>query len=100
MGWSTVRAIVGGGVAPGIADRVLARGGYDSQQTSEPEDPTRADNLDAPVEGDRGAHGRFAARSSAHSPQQWVSRNRGWLLGLGLGTASVAACFGWRRRRV
>src|ERR687887_283602 len=36
VGWPTVKAIVGNSVAPGLADRYLARTGYESQQTEEP----------------------------------------------------------------
>ena len=68
VGFPTVEAIVGDRIAAGLADRYLARAGYDSQQTSEPENPNRPDNLWMPVDDirDFGAHGRFdhAARSS------------------------------------
>ena len=68
VGFPTVEAIVGDRVAAGLADRYLARTGYDSQQTSEPENPNRPDNLWMPVDDirDFGSHGRFdyAARSS------------------------------------
>ena len=63
--WPTVMAIVGDKIAPGLGDRYLARTGYDSQQTNEPEDPSRPDNLWNPVddEHDFGSHGRFDARA-------------------------------------
>jgi len=63
--WPTTIAIVGNKIAPGLGDRYLARTGVDSQQTNEPEDPSRPDNLWAPVDEDRdfGAHGRFDARA-------------------------------------
>ena len=53
VGWPTVEAIVANKVAPGALDHYLGRTGFRSQQTSEPEDPHRPDNLWKPVEGDR-----------------------------------------------
>jgi NAD(P)-dependent dehydrogenase (short-subunit alcohol dehydrogenase family) len=63
VGWPTVRAIVGNAVASGIVDRLLARDGFDAQQTSEPEEPGRPDNLFVPVPLDVGAEGRFGVES-------------------------------------
>ncbi|HVV83842.1 MAG TPA: SDR family oxidoreductase, partial [Kofleriaceae bacterium] len=63
LGWPTVKAIVGQMVAPGYADRYLARHGFDGQHTDQPVDPDRPRNLFAPVAGDHGAHGSFGARS-------------------------------------
>jgi short-subunit dehydrogenase len=63
--WPTVMAIVGNKIAAGVIDRYLARTGFDSQQTDEPEDRARPDNLWKPVDDERdfGAHGRFDARA-------------------------------------
>lgn len=63
VGYSTVAAIVGNKALPGLGDWYLSRTGYDAQQTSEPEDPDRPDNLWGPVDNavDFGAHGRFGA---------------------------------------
>ena len=87
VGMPTVKAILGDRVAPGVLDRVLARMGYDSQQTSEPEDPARPDNLWRPVSGDHGAHGRFDARAQPVSLQVWATQHRQELTML----ASIAA---------
>src|SRR5581483_6352483 len=55
VGWSTVKAIVlGAKLFPDLADAYLARTGYASQQTSEP-DGDRRDNLFDAVGGDHGA---------------------------------------------
>jgi NAD(P)-dependent dehydrogenase (short-subunit alcohol dehydrogenase family) len=59
LGWPTVKAVFGQRLAPGYADRYLARHGFSDQTTDEPRDPTRPANLFAPVPGDPGAHGRF-----------------------------------------
>ena len=79
VGWPTVKAVVGNKLAPGYADHYLARNGYDSQQTDEPDDPNRPDNLWEPVPGDHGAHGPFDKISSDHSAQLWATENRNWL---------------------
>jgi NAD(P)-dependent dehydrogenase (short-subunit alcohol dehydrogenase family) len=76
VGMPTVKAILADKMAPGLLDRVLARTGYDSQQTNEPADPTRPDNLWSPVSGDHGAHGRFDARAKPISLQVWGTRHR------------------------
>jgi hypothetical protein len=70
--------IIGNKAAPAASDSYLARFGYDSQQTSEPEDPERPDNLWHPVDGDRdfGAHGRFGSRARQRSPQTWLTEHR------------------------
>jgi NAD(P)-dependent dehydrogenase (short-subunit alcohol dehydrogenase family) len=79
VGWPTVKAIVGNKLAPGYADHYLARSGYEAQQTDEPDDPNRPDNLWEPVPGDHGAHGPFDRISSDHSAQLWATENRDWL---------------------
>ncbi|HEX2226247.1 MAG TPA: SDR family oxidoreductase [Candidatus Binatia bacterium] len=89
LGWPTVKAIVGNKIAPRFADWYLARTGYDAQQTDEPVEPWRRDNLWEPIPGDHGAHGTFDSRSKAYSLQFWLSRNRGWLALAG-GVAGVA----------
>ena len=96
VGGPTVQAILGNRAAPGLLDRYLAANGYDSQQTDDPEDPSRPDNLWSPVPGDHGAHGTFDTRASYSSPQAWMSRHR-WVAA----AASVAAlaAFGYRAMR-
>jgi NAD(P)-dependent dehydrogenase (short-subunit alcohol dehydrogenase family) len=76
VGLPVVKAILGDRLAPGLLDRYLASVGYDSQQTTEPENPERRHNLWAPLPGDHGAHGRFDARASGWSPQLWVAMHR------------------------
>jgi short-subunit dehydrogenase len=89
VGWPTVKAIIGNAVAPGLADRILARDGYDAQQTDEPADPDRPDNLFEPVAGTQAAHGPFDERSRPRSLQLWA-RTHGPLLG-GLAAGSTLA---------
>ena len=69
VGTSSVGAIVGNKMAPGLLDKYLAKSGFQSQQTSEPEDPTRPDNLWQPLDAneDHGAHGHFDSRAHRFS---------------------------------
>jgi len=98
VGWPTVKAIMGNAVAPGLADRYLAKNGYDAQQRDEPHDPSRPDNLFEPVDvdEDRGAHGPFDDESRDRSIQAVLSRHRRVL---GLGALASAATAGILRRR-
>jgi NAD(P)-dependent dehydrogenase (short-subunit alcohol dehydrogenase family) len=73
VGAVTTGVIWGNKLAAGLGDRYLARTGYDSQQTDEPADPNRPDNLWHPLPGDRGPHGRFGDRTTHSSPQTWVN---------------------------
>lgn len=89
VGMSTVEAIVGNKIAPGMLDHYLGRTGYAAQQTSEPESPDRPNNLWEPLPGDHGAHGAFDQRSKEKSWELRVSLNRVWLAaGFTLGAAS------------
>jgi NADP-dependent 3-hydroxy acid dehydrogenase YdfG len=90
LGWPTVKALAANRVAPRLLDRYLARNGYASQQTDQPEDPNRPDNLWQPVPGDFGAHGRFDAIARGASPQIWLSRHRRALGAIGLGALALA----------
>src|SRR4051812_48971992 len=63
VGRSTYLALVGNKIAPSLLDHYLGRTGYDSQQTGEPEDPDRPNNLWRPLPGDHGAHGSFDNRA-------------------------------------
>ncbi|HVY46781.1 MAG TPA: SDR family oxidoreductase, partial [Minicystis sp.] len=82
VGWPTIKAIEGEKLIPGEIDRYLATHGYASQQTDEPVSPGRADNLFAPLPGDRGAHGDFDDRANRRSLALWATMHRGALLGV------------------
>jgi len=99
VGWPSVKAIWGNRVAPGLLDRYLARSGYGSQQTDEPEPLTRADNLWEPAPGNHGAHGRFDARARRYSPQLWLTEHRSLALLLGAGAVGAAAAWAWGKRK-
>jgi NAD(P)-dependent dehydrogenase (short-subunit alcohol dehydrogenase family) len=100
VGRPTVKAVIGNRLAPWYADRVLAKTGISSQQTSVPRPPGQPDNLCAPVddERDHGAHGTFDARATATCPQLWAETHRGWVLGGGLGLAALLAGLASRLR--
>lgn len=89
VGASTVGAIVGNKIAPSALDEYLGRTGYKSQQTSEPDDPSRPDNLWAPLDAheDHGAHGAFTNRAHSRSFQLWADLHR-LPLSVGLGIAA------------
>lgn len=83
VGSPTVAAIVGNKIAPGLLDVYLGRTGFDSQQTHEPEDPNRPNNLWSPVPGDHGARGTFTGRAHPRSYELQASLNRTWIAALG-----------------
>jgi short-subunit dehydrogenase len=89
--WSVVKAIVGNKLVPSLADRYLAKTGYDSQQLDTPEDPCRPNNLWEPLPGDHGAHGSFDARAKNRSLEFEAEAHSKWLVialvGLGAGLA-------------
>jgi hypothetical protein len=74
---------------PHAGDWYLARTGYASQFTDEPADPDRPDDLEAPLPGDFGAHGRFDARAHERSVQLAITRHRGTLALVGLAIAGL-----------
>lgn len=92
VGSSTAATLIANAIAPGVLDRYLARTGYASQQTDQPEDPDRPVNLWEPVDAneDYGAHGGFDARAHDRDPQWWTATHRR-LLGLGVSVATAAA---------
>jgi NAD(P)-dependent dehydrogenase (short-subunit alcohol dehydrogenase family) len=74
VGAPTLKTVLGNRIAPGLLDRYLARTGYEAQQTDEPVDPDRPDNLFAPVPGDHGVHGRFGKGARTRSIITSLSR--------------------------
>lgn len=92
VGGSTVAAIEGQKIAPGMLDHYMAKTAFESQQTDQPIEPGRPDNLFEPVPGDWGAHGIFSQRAAKSSPQTWATLHRNWLIaGLGVAGAAGAA---------
>jgi short-subunit dehydrogenase len=96
VGWPTVEAIIGNKLVPGLLDRYLGKTGFASQQTCEPEDPNRPDNLWEPLKGDYGAHGTFEQRAHERSWELRASLGRSWI---GVGVAAIAAAVWIASRR-
>jgi NAD(P)-dependent dehydrogenase (short-subunit alcohol dehydrogenase family) len=90
VGGPTVKTIWGNKVAPGLADRYLARNGVSAQLTDEPLNGGRKGNLFAPVPGDHGMRGRFDD-TRRHSFQLALAKHRRALAGAGLAAAGAAA---------
>jgi NAD(P)-dependent dehydrogenase (short-subunit alcohol dehydrogenase family) len=84
VGAPTWKTIWGERIAPGLADRYLAKNGIKGQMADQPVNG-RPDNLFAPVEGDRGAHGQFDQGSRRRSPLLWLAKHR-----RALGAAAIA----------
>lgn len=101
VGMSTVTAIQGNKLAPGLGDRYLGKTGYKSQQTNQPADHNAPNNLWSPVDEDRdyGAHGAFDKRARDKSWQLWVDTHQG-VLGLvgGALAGMMMATVLWRRQ--
>lgn len=98
VGGSTVEAIQGNKLAPGILDWYLARTCYDGQQTRQPVSPDRPSNLFEPVPGDHGAHGIFDEQARTYSRQLWLTTHRSWLALAGAGVAAFAGALLVRKR--
>ena len=96
VGWPTVKTIIGNKLAPGLLDRYLGKTGFASQQTCDPEDPNRPDNLWDPVQGDHGAHGTFERRAHQNSWELQASLGRR-LIGAGLAVFVAAVLLVSRR---
>jgi len=91
IGGSTVKAMLGQRLIPGWLDHYLADRGYRRQLTDKLP-ATHADNLYAPMPGDRGAHGKFDAVSRQRSIALWLRLHRGAVL-----AALLLAGVMWRR---
>ena len=76
VGYPAVKAIIGNGLVPWLADKILARQGYSGQMDDHPVPADRPDNLFEPVDHDFGTHGRFDERSRRFSPQLWANTHR------------------------
>jgi NAD(P)-dependent dehydrogenase (short-subunit alcohol dehydrogenase family) len=101
VGASTAATLLANAVAPGLLDRYLARTGYDSQQTSDPQEADAPANLWQPADGpdgrDFGAHGRFDASAHQRSPQLWASQHHGLLASAAAGLVGAVAVGALRR---
>jgi short-subunit dehydrogenase len=92
VGWPTIKAVWGNKFVPGYADRKLGRSGFDSQQTDEPRDVDRPDNLWSPMDDDRdhGSHGVFDDRAKSYSLALWLNLNRERVVAVASAAAAAA----------
>jgi len=96
VGWGAQKLLWGQKLSPRAGDLVLLRNGWKSQHTEERKPIGSHDNLFRALPGDRGAHGRFDAKS--RSSTAWTSlRLRRLLLGAavaGVGLATMGVTNG------
>jgi short-subunit dehydrogenase len=90
VGFSSAKAIVGTKIVPGLADRYLARSGFESQQIETMPIERRAGNLFEPVPGG-GMHGIFDARARRQSYELWATMHRPLLAGAAAALAAALA---------
>lgn len=76
VGTSTIKAIIGNRVAPGLLDWYLARTAYKGQLRSEPSSGDSEGNLFKPVAGDFSAHGDFDKQSRNLSVEMFTDRHK------------------------
>jgi NAD(P)-dependent dehydrogenase (short-subunit alcohol dehydrogenase family) len=91
VGGSTVKAIVGQRLVPGLLDLYLGKTGYKAQQRDEPDSVDRPNNVWHPVSTSLGAHGPFDRKSRPFSLEAQVSKHRGWFV-FGCGLVGAALC--------
>jgi NAD(P)-dependent dehydrogenase (short-subunit alcohol dehydrogenase family) len=91
VGGSTVKAILGQKLAPGLLDVYLGKTAYKSQQRKIADPPDRPHNLWQPVSSAFGAHGPFDKEARTFSLEARVTRHRGWFL-FGCGLIGAAVC--------
>lgn len=77
VGSPTYQAIIGNKIAPWFEDYILSKNGYKGQQTNEPVDPNRKNNVWEQLHEDRGAYGNFDSIAKPQSILLWASLNRG-----------------------
>lgn len=98
VGGSTAAVILGNKLAPGVADRYLARTNVEGQQTDVPVSPDRRDYLFEPVQEDRGVHGPFGDEAKGRSWQWRATKHRRLLLGAAGAVAAGALATALGRR--
>jgi NAD(P)-dependent dehydrogenase (short-subunit alcohol dehydrogenase family) len=101
VGASTAATLAANAIAPGLLDRYLARTGFKSQQTDQPQSPDAPANLWEPADGqdghDFGAHGIFDDKAHNPDPQLWASQHHGVLAAAGIAAAAGVSALLRRR---
>jgi short-subunit dehydrogenase len=103
VGLPTIYTILGNKLAPGVAERYLARTAVSGQQTDEPlGEEVRPGNLFEAPEHDEGAHGPFDERAHPRSLQLAATKHRAVTAAVvaaaAAGAAAVRAAPALRRR--
>jgi NAD(P)-dependent dehydrogenase (short-subunit alcohol dehydrogenase family) len=83
VGGSSLKAILGQKLVPGLLDRYLGKNGWEAQLVDAPNDPARPDCLFEPLPGDHGAHGPYRDQEKSRSLQLWAATHRGLVSALG-----------------
>lgn len=100
VGFSTVKAILGQRVIPGLLDRYLGKTGYKAQLLAdEPRDPNAPNNLYEYVPGQHSARGKFTDRSRDGGPEVFFTLHRDWFLAGAVAAAGLGAAMLCRRCR-
>ncbi len=91
VGISSAAIITANKFLAGPLDYYMAHSTVSGQQTDQPVEAGRPDNLFAPVDGNFAAHGTFSLEAKSSSPQLKASMFRSWLLAgfLALGAAGL-----------
>jgi NADP-dependent 3-hydroxy acid dehydrogenase YdfG len=98
VGWPTVLARLGQGIAPGLMDRYVAGSAWKGQQTDDPEATDRPDNLEESVRARVGARGTFSDQAGDTSVQLWAATHRGLVAAGALGVSGLVTIAGLLRR--
>jgi len=96
VSWPVVKAVIGEKLAPGLLDAYLAKNGYDAQQTDEPIEEGRPDNLFESAPGNYSARGRFDDRAKPRSLLLWADSHRAPLAGAAAGVLTGIAALAAR----
>ena len=91
VGGSTVKAILGQKLIPGLLDIYLGKTAYKAQQREIPDSPDRPDNVYQPVSTSLGVRGPFDTKSRSFSLEAEVSKHRGWFV-FACGILGAAFC--------
>jgi NAD(P)-dependent dehydrogenase (short-subunit alcohol dehydrogenase family) len=102
VGSTTMATLAANAIAPGLLDRYLAKTGFKSQQTDQPQDPDAPHNLWQPAdrrgEKDFGAHGEFDDQAHSTDPQLWASQHHGTVAAIAGGAVAGLGLLARRRR--
>jgi NAD(P)-dependent dehydrogenase (short-subunit alcohol dehydrogenase family) len=94
IGWTTMLAILGQRLFPGLLDRHLGKKAWEAQMTAALP-PTSTDNLRASLPGDRGTHGPFEEEARSFSTELWLRTHRGIAAVAAALLAALGAAAAW-----